>query len=110
MLSLLFHFLDEFLFLFSADPFFIPRVSDSLKLLLLLLFYSILKLLNLIRITLLSKQRVMVKHLISVSILKEQRSRQLLTLTCKFITQLINTNVTSLLIFESNHVVTCGAH
>ena len=26
MQSLLFHFLDEFLFLFSADPFFIPRV------------------------------------------------------------------------------------
>ncbi|XP_071950873.1 protein archease-like [Antedon mediterranea] len=25
LLSLLFHFLDEFLFLFSADPFFIPR-------------------------------------------------------------------------------------
>ncbi|XP_033109661.1 protein archease-like isoform X2 [Anneissia japonica] len=25
VLSLLFHFLDEFLFLFSADPFFIPR-------------------------------------------------------------------------------------
>ena len=30
MHSLLFHFLDEFLFLFSADPFFIPRVSDHL--------------------------------------------------------------------------------
>ena len=26
-LSLLFHFLDEFLFLFSADPFFVPKVS-----------------------------------------------------------------------------------
>lgn len=26
MLSLLFHFLDEFLYLFSADPYFIPRV------------------------------------------------------------------------------------
>uniref|UniRef100_A0A0B6ZKP3 Archease domain-containing protein n=1 Tax=Arion vulgaris TaxID=1028688 RepID=A0A0B6ZKP3_9EUPU len=26
ILSLLYHFLDEFLFLFSADPFFIPRV------------------------------------------------------------------------------------
>ena len=25
LLSLLFHFLDEFLFLFSADPFFVPR-------------------------------------------------------------------------------------
>ena len=33
MLSLLFHFLDEFLFLFSADPFFIPRVSGLMKLL-----------------------------------------------------------------------------
>lgn len=30
MQSLLFHFLDEFLFLFSADPFFIPRVSGHL--------------------------------------------------------------------------------
>ena len=27
ILSLLYHFLDEFLFLFSADPFFIARVS-----------------------------------------------------------------------------------
>ena len=27
LLSLLYHFLDEFLFLFSADPFFIARVS-----------------------------------------------------------------------------------
>lgn len=27
MLSLLFHFLDEFLFVFSAEPFFIARVS-----------------------------------------------------------------------------------
>ena len=27
MLSLLFHLLDEFLFLFSAEPFFIARVS-----------------------------------------------------------------------------------
>lgn len=27
MESLLFHFLDEFLFAFSADPFFIPKVS-----------------------------------------------------------------------------------
>ena len=26
LLSLLFHFLDEWLFVFSADPFFIPRV------------------------------------------------------------------------------------
>lgn len=29
MLSLLFHFLDEFLFLFSAEPFFIARVSSQ---------------------------------------------------------------------------------
>ncbi|KAA0187196.1 Protein archease [Fasciolopsis buskii] len=28
-LSLLFHFLDEWLFVFSAEPFFIPRVSSS---------------------------------------------------------------------------------
>ena len=27
--SLLFHFLDEFLFLFSADPFFIPKVRPN---------------------------------------------------------------------------------
>ncbi|CAH8664980.1 unnamed protein product [Schistosoma bovis] len=27
MMSLLFHFLDEWLFAFSADPFFIPRVN-----------------------------------------------------------------------------------
>ncbi len=27
MESLLFHFLDEFLFLFSADPFFVPKVT-----------------------------------------------------------------------------------
>ena len=27
ILSLLYHFLDEWLFLFSAEPFFIPRVS-----------------------------------------------------------------------------------
>ncbi|CAH8664991.1 unnamed protein product [Schistosoma bovis] len=26
MMSLLFHFLDEWLFAFSADPFFIPRI------------------------------------------------------------------------------------
>ncbi|VEL28016.1 unnamed protein product [Protopolystoma xenopodis] len=26
MMSLLYHFLDEWLFIFSADPFFIPRV------------------------------------------------------------------------------------
>ena len=30
MHSLLFHFLDEFLFLFSADPFFIPQVTNHL--------------------------------------------------------------------------------
>ena len=29
--SLLFHLLDEFLFLFSAEPFFIPRVSSSVS-------------------------------------------------------------------------------
>lgn len=29
MLSLLYHFLDEFLFLFSAEPFFIARVCDT---------------------------------------------------------------------------------
>lgn len=29
MLSLLFHFLDEFLFVFSADPFFIARVRKG---------------------------------------------------------------------------------
>lgn len=29
LVSLLFHFLDELLFLFSADPFFIPKVSFS---------------------------------------------------------------------------------
>lgn len=28
--SLLFKFLDEFLFLFSAEPFFIPKVNNSL--------------------------------------------------------------------------------
>ena len=27
--SLLFHFMDEFLFTFSADPFFIPKVSHN---------------------------------------------------------------------------------
>lgn len=32
MLSLLFHFLDEFLFLFSAEPFFIARVCNTNKL------------------------------------------------------------------------------
>lgn len=31
MLSLLFHYLDEFLFLFSADPFFIPRKVKILE-------------------------------------------------------------------------------
>lgn len=31
MLSLLYHFLDEFLFLFSAEPFFIARVCDTNK-------------------------------------------------------------------------------
>ena len=30
LLSLLFHFLDEWLFIFSADPFFIPRVRAIL--------------------------------------------------------------------------------
>ena len=30
ILSLLFHFLDEWLFVFSADPFFIPRVREIL--------------------------------------------------------------------------------
>jgi SHS2 domain-containing protein len=30
MLSLLFHFLDEFLYVFSAEPFFIARVSSFL--------------------------------------------------------------------------------
>lgn len=29
MMSLLFHFMDEFLFNFAADPFFVPRVSRS---------------------------------------------------------------------------------
>ena len=28
LVSLLFHFLDELLFLFSADPFFIPKVNN----------------------------------------------------------------------------------
>jgi SHS2 domain-containing protein len=28
LISLLYHFLDEWLFVFSADPFFIPRVSE----------------------------------------------------------------------------------
>jgi len=31
LLSLLYHFLDEFLFLFSADPYFIPRVIKILE-------------------------------------------------------------------------------
>lgn len=31
MLSLLYHFLDEFLFLFSAEPFFIARVCDTIN-------------------------------------------------------------------------------
>ena len=31
MLSLLFHFLDEFLYVFSAEPFFIARVSSFIK-------------------------------------------------------------------------------
>ena len=31
MESLLFKFLDEFLFLFSAEPFFIPRVSSRVR-------------------------------------------------------------------------------
>ena len=30
LVSLLFHFLDELLFLFSADPFFIPKVNNFL--------------------------------------------------------------------------------
>lgn len=29
MLSLLYHFLDEWLFVFSAEPFFIPRVRET---------------------------------------------------------------------------------
>ena len=30
LISLLYHFLDEWLFVFSADPFFIPRVRHHL--------------------------------------------------------------------------------
>lgn len=38
LLSLLYHFLDEFLFLFSADPFFIARVSSIMNLKLFMSF------------------------------------------------------------------------
>ncbi len=40
LLSLLFHFLDEFLYIFSAEPFFIARVSITkvLNIFLLVLF------------------------------------------------------------------------
>jgi SHS2 domain-containing protein len=39
--SLLFHLLDEFLFLFSAEPFFIARVKSTFHMILTIdLFYS----------------------------------------------------------------------
>ncbi len=40
LVSLLYHFLDEWLFIFSADPFFIPRVRQKNYVLPILLFQS----------------------------------------------------------------------
>ena len=41
LISLLYHFLDEWLFVFSADPFFIPRVCLFMRLSIYLSIYLI---------------------------------------------------------------------
>lgn len=108
--SLLFHLLDEFLFLFSAEPFFIARVKSTFHMIKLLI-YSIKNFLcrkwksqNLIASTSKLWQLAMEKLLIWRSTLREQKLRLSLTLTCKFMMNQICIKSMLSLIFKWENV------